>query len=275
VAGIRFDGAAEVTAHSRIPLFRREVYSARDDRLHGEVNLAVPLSWQLIGYLMFAAVAVALSFLAFASYARVQTVAGTIVVDKGTAPIVPTRDGIVAELAVSDGQHVRAGELLAKIRSEEYLANGSTAPERVIVALDRQGKQLGDQASLVLNAAAADRSRLLDTISGAEAEVQSLDEQIKEQQQLISLAENSFRDAQSVAGKGFITRRDLEDREATLLSRQQQLGQLRQARAEKSTSIAGARRSIAQSDATAQAQAVAIQSQRTQLEQQVAQFDAA
>jgi membrane fusion protein len=60
-----------------------------------------------------------------------------------------------------------------------------------------------------------------------------------------------------------------------VLGRRQQLAQLRQARSAKLTSLADARRSIAEASANARAQAVSVQSQRTQLDQQMAQLDAA
>lgn len=264
-----------MSAYSSIPLFRPEVLAARKDRLHGDISLAVPLSWQLIGYLLFCALAAALSFLAFATYSRVEAVPGSIVIDRGTATIVPTRAGVVSELAVHDGQHVSAGDLLLRVRSEEDLASGSTAPQRVLDALDQQDRQLDSQAALTMTAATADRGRLQESIRGAQAEIQSLDQQIAEQQQLVALAETDLQQAQGIADKGFISRRDIDTRKATLLARRQQLSQLGQARTQKMTSIADAQRSIAQSFAAAQAQAVAVQSQRSQLNQQMAQFDAA
>lgn len=264
-----------MTANVSVSPFRPQVLAARKNRLHGDVSLAVPLSWQLIGYLLFGALAVALTFLALARYSRVETVSGAIVVDKGTAPIVPTRAGVIADQPVRDGQHVSAGAILARVRSEEDLAGGETAPQRILDSLEAQNRQLGSQAELVLSAAAAERARLLETVHGARQEIESLDQQIADQQQLVALAENDFRKVQGLAGKGFISRRDLDVRETTLLARRQQLAQLRQARAAKTASIADASRAITQTEATARAQAVAVQSQRTQLTQQMAQFDAA
>jgi membrane fusion protein len=142
-------------------------------------------------------------------------------------------------------------------------------------SLAQQDRQLASQASFLLSAAAAERARLQETIRGAQQEIDGLDRQIADQQQLIALAENQFKDAQSIAAKGFISRRDLDERQATVLGRRQQLAQLRQARSAKLTSIADARRSIAEASANARAQAVSVQSQRTQLDQQMAQFDAA
>lgn len=256
-------------------LFRPEVIEARKDRLHGNVSLAVPLSWQAIGYLLFASLAAAVAFLASTTYSRVATVSGAVVVDKGTAAIVPTRAGVIVDLPVKEGQRVAYGQLLSRIRSEEDLASGSTAPRRVIESLGEQDKQLGDQAAMVLTAASAEHMRLAETISGSRQEIASIDQQISDQQQLLTLAENEYHRVQSVAAKGFVSRRDLEARESTLLSRRQQLAQLRQARAAKQASVAEAQRAIAQADANAQSQAIAVQSQRTALAQQLAQFDAA
>lgn len=264
-----------MTAHTPIPLFRPEALAARKDRLQGDISLAIPLSWQLIGYLLLAALLVAISFLAFASYSRVETVAGSIVVDKGTAAIVPTRAGVVANLPARDGAHVSAGDVVARIRSEEDLAGGGTAPQRILDSLAEQGRQLDSQAASVLNAAAAERLRFMETIRGGKQEVESLDQQITDQQQLVRLAANDLHQAQGIADKGFISRRDLDLRQAALLSRQQQLAQLGQARTAKLAAIADAQRSIAQSGANAAAQATAVQSQRTQLTQLAAQYDAA
>lgn len=248
---------------------------ARKDRLHGEVSLAIPLSWQAIGYLLFAALAVALTFLATAPYSRVETVGGAIVVDKGMAPIVPSRAGVITDLPAREGERVAAGRLLARVRSEEDMAGGGTAPQRVLDSLREQDRQLGTQSALVLSAAAAERAGLAASIAGIEQEIAALDRQIADQRQLVVLAENDFRDAQGVAAKGFLSRRDLQARETTLLARRQQIAQYQQARTAKVTAAAEARRSAAQSKANAQAQAVAVQTQRTGLAQQLAQAEAA
>jgi membrane fusion protein len=251
------------------------VVAARKDRLHGDISLAVPVPWQLLGFLLLAAVTTAAIFLATASYSQVENVGGTIVIDKGTAPVVATRAGVIAGVGVRNGQSVAFGQVLARIRSEEDLSGGGTAPQRVIDSLREQDRQLGDQAAMILGAASAERSRLHETIAGAQQELDNLDQQIAEQEKLVALADSQFKQIQTVAAKGFISRHDLDAQEATLLSRRQQLEQLRQSRSAKLASVADARRSIAESASTAQAQSVAVQAQRTQLAQQTAQFDAA
>jgi membrane fusion protein len=256
-------------------LFRKEVMEHRADRLHGDVHLAVPLSWQLIGYLMFASVAAAIIFLSTATYTRVESVQGAIVLDKGVAPIMPSRPGVVTELAVREGQSVRAGDPLVRIRAEEDMASGPTLPRQIMDALAEQDRRLATQGELTMTAAAADQARLAATIAGLSREIASLDTQIAAQQRLVQLADNEFRASQGVAGRGFISRRDLETREGDLVSRRQQLAQLEQARAAKSAELTQARRAIAQTVATAEAQAAGVLSSRAELGQQRAQAEAA
>jgi membrane fusion protein len=256
-------------------LFRKEALAHQAERLHGEVTVALPMSWQFIGYLLLAALAGALIFLAMASYSRVATVAGAVVLDKGVAPIVPSRRGVVMALLARDGQRVRAGDPLVQIRSEEDMGAGGTAPQRVIEALQEQDRRLADQTALVMSAAWAERQRLTAQIRGLTEEIKSLDNQIVDQQRLVAVAENDFRVVQGIAEKGYISHRELEAREAALIGRRQQLSQLRQARAGKSAEVLGASRSIPEAGATAQAQAAGVQSSRAGLAQQVAEAEAA
>lgn len=268
-------GVRVLNAHRHIPLFRPEVAESRRERLHGDVSLAIPVSWQAIGYLIAAGLLVAGAFLALGSYARVETVAGMVVVDKGTTAITPTRAGVIADLAVREGQRVAAGTPLARIRAEEDLASGGTAPQRVISALRDQEGQLSSQGSLLLQAAAAERARLAASAEGLRQEIATLDQQIADQQRLVSLAEGDFSQVQNIAAKGFLSRRDIEARESALLARRQALSQLHQARAAKSANLAETGRAIAQAGASAQAEAAGVLSQRTELTQQLAQVEAA
>lgn len=256
-------------------LFRREVLEHRADRLHGEVSIAVPVSWQVIGYSLLASLGAALAFLAMASYSRVESVDGAIALDKGVASIVPSRSGVIAALPVREGQQVAAGSVLAEIRSEENLARGASAPERIRDSVAEQDRGLAMQSRLLLSAAQSEQSRLLAQIDGYGQELASLDEQISAQHRLITVAERDFEQVRGIADSGFISRRDLDAREAALLARRQQLAQLQQARAAKAAGLVEARRGIAQAGATAQAQAAAVGSSRAQLAQQLAQAESA
>lgn len=257
------------------PLFRKEVLEHRAERLHGDVHLAVPVSWQVIGFTLLAALAAAILFLATASYARIESVTGAIVLDRGVAPIVPSRPGVITAIHVREGQRVDAGAPLADVRAEEDLAGGDTMPERVRAALLEQDERLSAQTQAVLAAAAAERARLAEQMAGAAQELVSLDAQIAAQKQLVGQSENEVREVAQVVARGFISRRDRDARESQLLLRRQQLAQLQQTRAARAADLAQARRAVAQTEASSQAQAAGVQSSRAGLAQQLAESEAA
>ncbi|MCU0949398.1 MAG: HlyD family efflux transporter periplasmic adaptor subunit [Porphyrobacter sp.] len=249
--------------------------SAQKDRLSGDVVIAVPVPWQAIGYLLFGALAIALVFLALAPYARVETATGAITPDAGIAPIVPTRAGVITDLAVTDGQLVAAGTPLATIRSEE---DGSTAqaPGALIeAAIARQDASLALQASASLAAAEAQASQLSAQQAGLAAELEQLRVQMDAQERLITSAEADLVRAREIAKRGFISARDLQLREEALLSRQQGLAQLEQAMAAKRAALTDSQRAAGQIAAQARAQTASLAASRAQVAQQAASTAAA
>ena len=227
-------------------LFRSEMFARKPDRLFGDVNIAVPVTWQSIGYLLFGGVALGVSFLSLASYSRVETVTGMITPDTGVSNIVPTRAGIIASLAVRDGQNVLAGAALVTIRAEEDGAAAQSPAALVQSAIDRQDASLAAQSDAALAAAQAQGAQLAAQRSGLVAEMVQLQSQITTQQALISSAQKDLDRARSIADRGFISGRDLQVREETLLARQQGLSQIEQALAAKRAALAENERSKGQ-----------------------------
>jgi membrane fusion protein len=249
-------------------LFRKEVMEHRADKLHGDVNLAMPVRWQAIGYLLLAILFVTLLFLFSSSYARVETVPGLIVPDKGIAIAVPTRPGIVSQLLVKEGQAVEQGEAIARISSGETLASGQSASGQVAASLQVQDAQLLDQSSALASASLAEQSRLSVQMTGLAQELRNVAEQIVVQQSLVISAQKELDSAQEVAARGFISRRDMLFREEQLATRKQQLSGLEQTRASKTAQLEDSRRAIGQTAAQAKAQSANLKATREQLARQ-------
>lgn len=247
-------------------LFRPEVFEYRKDRLHGVVNLAVPISWQLVGSLFFIIVATAILFLSLAGYSRIETVAGVIVPEGGIVRIVPTRAGTVATLAVKTGDVVKQGQALATIQTGENLAGGA-ASDQILKALDNQERLIASQEQQIAASAEANQRQLRARISGLQADVAGLASQIDVQKKLVESAHRELALAQEIAGRGFVSRRDILQREETYLNRQQQLTQLRQRIAGQEAAIDEAQASILQSGAAAGVQIAALAPQKSDIAQ--------
>ncbi|HEX8450017.1 MAG TPA: HlyD family efflux transporter periplasmic adaptor subunit [Allosphingosinicella sp.] len=257
----------------RRALFRAEALRFQGDRLHGEVSLALPLSWQIVGYLLLGALLAAAAFLFLTSYSRAETVSGAITLDTGVATVAPSRGGVIASLDVREGQRVAQGAPLVRIRAEEDMVGGATASERRRRGLAEQDARLANQGASYQAAAAAERARALAQIDGLSTEIGFLDRQIADQQELLKTAVNDLAVVQGVAKKGYVSRRDVEAREASVIQRRQQLAQLEQSRGAKRSELAETQRAIAQSAASAEAQVASAQTARAALVQQLTEAE--
>jgi membrane fusion protein len=251
-------------------LFRSEALNYRADRLSGEVAIAVPVAWQAIGYLIFGGLVIAALFLSLASYSRVETVNGTIVPDKGLNAIIPTRNGIITSIAVIDGQDVPAGKELATIRAEEDSASDMSSAEQIEAAVGQQDVSLAAQMSAANTVAQAQVLQLKAQSNGLSAEITQIQSQIVLQRNLITSAQKDVDRARIIAERGFVSQRDLQIREETLLSRQQGLSQLQQSLASKQSAITESERLALQYLAQAQAQNAGLSASRAQVAQQAA-----
>ncbi|MEO1220140.1 MAG: HlyD family efflux transporter periplasmic adaptor subunit [Pseudomonadota bacterium] len=249
-------------------LFRSEVLNQRKDRLSGDVSIAVPMPWQIIGYLIFGSVIVALIFLSLASYSRVETVTGVVVPDRGVASIIPTRGGTITEIMVADGQRVEAGTRLVAIRAEEDSASGLSAAALTEQAIAQQDASLAAQLAASQRSAAAQRGQLTVQVAGLRSEIDQLRSQITLQENLVQSAQENLDQAQSVAERGFISQVDLQRRQDELFSRQQQLAQLQQSLTSRQATLAEISSSSANIAAQAESQAAGIAASRAQLAQQ-------
>ena len=220
-------------------------------RLYGDVSLAVPPVWQMLGYMLFAMVVAGVAFVAAMSYERVENVGGRIVLDRGIVPIVPTRAGVVLEIAVRNGQQVEAGTPLVRILAGESALQGGLVQDRVLEAIGTQEQGLSAQARSLEAGAAAEQSRVLAQIAGSEQELRSLDRQIEAQEKMLTTARADLKNVQEVARRGYISRRDVTQRENEVFAHEQRLASLEQARTAKNTALIDARRSLLQNSADA------------------------
>jgi membrane fusion protein len=251
-------------------MFRPEALTHRADRLSGNVAIAVPITWQAMGYLIFGGLVVALLFLWFASYSRIETVGGVIVPDTGVSQILPMRSGVITELRVRENQTVKAGEILAVISAEEASSGQLSVSQQLQAAIARQDASLAAVASANDIAASAQQSQIGAQRDGISAEIIQLQSQIKLQRNLIGSAQNDLDRALKIADRGFISGRDLQVREDTLINRQQQLSQLEQSLASRQSAFNETAKNAALIKAQAQAQAANIANSRAEVSQQAA-----
>lgn len=246
-------------------LFRNEAIRHRADRLYGSVALIVPVSWQIIGGLLFLGLVSAVVFLSFAPYAQVESVKGVIVPDRGIAAIVPSRGGIIGSVEVRDGAYVSAGQPVIRIKASEVTAAGRSVVGEVAAAVARQDIGLAGQTLQMRTAAIAEQGRIAAQIVGLTQEIEQIDDQIGVQLKLVETAKTELDNVQEVARRGFISRRDIRIREDSYLNRRQQYSQLLQTRSSKLAAREEAQSAAQRTSAEAQALTSSLQSSRAAL----------
>lgn len=218
-------------------MFRKEVTAAQSQRLTGDVILAVPLGWHVVGMLLLTIVVVALAFLAAARYSRVETVAGEIVADVGVATIVSSRPGVLVGLTVRDGDEVAAGTSLGTVQSESEAPDGRSSGARMAEAIERRRMSVAERLDATASEAAAQRVQIDAQRRGLLAEIDQLSQQIAVQQRLVATAEADLARLRTLGSSGYVSPRDLQQREDVVLSRQQSLSQFNQSLLAKRTSL--------------------------------------
>lgn len=254
-----------------LPLFRPEAVRSQD-RLHGEVSLVPPVSWQMLGLFLFASVAMACIFLSIATYSKSTTVRGGIEPDTGIVRAVPTRAGVVEEVMAKDGQHVSRGQPLVRI-SLSTTENGASIEQRRQEAIGRRVAALEDQTPAVMADSRARISALQAQIAGGEAELSSISEQISQQLDMVRGAEQDLEKVRGIAERGFISGNDIRQREDRASQRRQDLARLRQDQVTRRSQIAVARAEMGKAQSELDIRLRDLRGERAQIDQDAADVD--
>ena len=199
-------------------LFRHEVMSGRADQIEGDVFVAIPTSWHLLGFLIGMALFVAAIFLSIASYARTEVASGILLPDRGIVSVVALRAGVVSEVHVREGAAVIEGQILLSVRTDAVLANGETTAEQERTWLAEQLHQIDAQIDAVRTAEAARTARV-------EARLRTLEERITTAYEQVSLqAERVEREGAEryrvaeLRTRGLTTAAQLAERDVALIA---------------------------------------------------------
>lgn len=247
-----------------MPLFRPEASRAQDT-LHGDVNLAPPVSWQLLGVFLLTSVVAAGVFMAVAQYAKVTVATGIVTGDKGVIRIFPSRAGTYDRVLVEEGRTVKAGDALAEISVATADANGDLQAQRAR-ALAEQQTALNERLSSLQQGGAERIASLAAQIAGAETQIARLKDQMEQERTLIRSAEEELASVKTLADQGYLTGSNLRQRQEQVASRRQTLARLGQELSERETALGVAKADAARVQAETRSGAGEIAGARAALD---------
>jgi len=211
-------------------LFRKEAIHHATQRLEGEVVLALPLPLKLLGALAALIIGATLVFASLASYSRKEMASGWLTPDQGVIRVIAAQGGRIETLSADEGDTLDAGDAIARLRLDSDTAQGAVGAQ-ILQALQDQVTAAAHTASTEIARLENETTRLNTLLEDYAAEQDGLNRQIQLQRDRVSLADDQVSRAEGLAERGFISGRELDDRQLRALASRQELAALERAAA--------------------------------------------
>lgn len=227
-------------------LFRAEALEARRRQWLGEVRLVRPVGLSvLVAVLLLSAVAIG-AWLVLGQYTRKAHVVGVLVPDRGWVRLVAPEGAMVVERRVSEGQAVKAGDVLFVLSLDRQTQAGA-AQQRVQRSLDQRQSSLAESVRSQQRLAEEQDSALRQRQRALAGEATQIDAEMGLQQQRLVLAQQALARLEALRGDNFVSSAQVQAKHEEVLGLQAQLKNLdrqRAALAREAATLEGQRREL-------------------------------
>jgi len=199
-------------------LFRPEALEASRRRLMGDLLLTQPPGTGAALALVLALVLGAGLLLYFGEFTRTERVTGYLVPDGGVLGVRTPLPGVIAEVRVREGETVRAGEPLVRIRDPRALAHGSDAGAAALAAIDDQLERLASLRETERQRLVREREADRAALERAERRATALQAQMRALSEQSALLERSLERLRQLAAAGHVARQQIERAEQERLA---------------------------------------------------------
>lgn len=209
------------------PLFRKEVLQAGQSRWLGGICLSQPLPlWLMTGAAVLAAVAIGL-FLALGQYTRRTRVVGQLVPALGLSTVAAPTTGTLERVTVEEGQHVRAGTVLAVLTVPNSTMTGDTA-QALQAAIEQRRRGVSQGYDSQRRQLQAQQAGLDSQIAIAEGELRQVERQLATRRQQQALAESLLERYNTLRAQQYVTDLQVQQQKAAALDQVSQVQALEQ-----------------------------------------------
>ncbi|WP_198119137.1 HlyD family secretion protein [Massilia rhizosphaerae] len=207
-------------------LYRTEALNARQVKWLGEIVLIRPVSFSILCALAGGLAAAVLIFLFFGTYTKRATVSGQLVPDLGLAKVYVPQYGIVVKKNVVEGQTVKRGDVLYVLSSERYSDTQGSVQATISRQVNARRASLQEALDKTRRLNEEERVALLNRIAGLESELAKIDSQVEGQAGRVKLAEDAVVRMRDLAAQHFISKEQLQQRQADLLDQRARMQSL-------------------------------------------------
>jgi len=253
------------------PFFRPEALEQQKTRWLGEIKLAHPFAFWIIGTGALAVAAGVLSFLVFASYTKRATVVGRLVPGTGQTTLLAAQAGRVTEIKATEGQRVKAGEVLFVLsleREGERVSHESAVADK----LQLRKMALEVERAQQLSLAGSEAGRLADRKRSLETERSQLERELVTAQSRLTFGEQNVARYKALASQGFMSGMGAQSKEEEVLDLRARVQALERTRTALDRDIASLGAEMAALPTRTAATLTGVTKQSAALEQEAAEL---
>jgi len=207
-------------------LYRTEALNARQVKWLGEIVLIRPVSFSILCALAGGLAAAVLIFLFTGTYTKRTTVSGQLVPDLGLVKVYVPQYGIVVKKNVVEGQLVKRGDVLYVLSSERYSDTQGSVQATISKQVNARRTSLQEALDKTRRLNEEERAALQNRIAGLESELAKIDSQVEGQAGRVKLAEDAVVRMRDLAAQHFISKEQLQQRQADLLDQRARMQSL-------------------------------------------------
>ncbi|KZN60734.1 hypothetical protein N473_23695 [Pseudoalteromonas luteoviolacea CPMOR-1] len=203
-------------------LFRTEAIAHQGQKLDGDVTIATHFSFNWILVLIMSIVVIGLIYLFVGEYHRKEVVTGYLRPTAGVSKVYPVSGGIVDQVFVDEGEIIKKGDLLFRIRMDRLLASGVDVNDTILNELNAQKRLLEENLANQKMLAEVNIEKLDAQITSTAGQVRQAKNQQVLLEERIALNQSRLSSTEALVNKGVATKVDLQQVTESLLAVQQQ-----------------------------------------------------
>jgi membrane fusion protein len=129
-------------------MFRTEAIDAKKSRLTGSVVIAQPPSIYITSLVFFTLLLLTIVYLTQSHYSRKESVKGYLLPKKGVVKVYAGREGVLKDLFVTEGDRVKRGQVIARVRNSQSMNSGIDLTHALIKEIETQISELKKKNSV-------------------------------------------------------------------------------------------------------------------------------
>jgi len=230
---------------NRSELFRPEAVESRRNKSLGDIVIVYPISiWLLTIFAVTSAVLI-VAYMCWGTYTRRVTVNGQLNPSTGIARVYAPQSGVVVEKRVVEGQYVAKGEVLYILSSDRRSSAIGDTQEAISAQVRTRHASLDQEKEKTLKMHREEYATLQSKVNSLKAQIFSIEGQFATQKNRVAIAGEAATRYERLFTEQYISRDQLQQKQAEVLDQSLKLNALDRERATLSQDLSAAKNDLA------------------------------